>query len=140
MAEAVERAKTLEERVTDMVASTVGELITPEDMRQIVERGIEKALFKERPGPPSHNTWDRKVPLPPLVDELTNTHFKAAMSTAVEQWLKDHSEDLAEMMQKAIDEGAYAAVQRVMTDRMSGLFQHAMGEMQAQGLMIPGQL
>ena len=53
----------------------------------------------------------------------------------VERWLKEHPEVVQDAVSKAIDEGAFAAVQRVLDKRMEGVFTSAVEVMQTQGLI-----
>ena len=132
--EAVTQALTLEERVAEKMADVVGELITPNDMLEIVKKGIEKALFTEKVIKP-RDSWASTRTEPCLVDELTERHFEKAMKAGVEQWLKEHPEVVKDAVSKAIDEGAFAAVQRILDKRMEGVFASAVEVMQTQGLI-----
>ena len=136
---AITTALTLEERVAEKMADVVGELITPNDMLAIVKKGIEKALFTEKVIKPL-DSWGSTRTEPCLVDELTERHFEKAMRAGVERWLKDNPKVVQDAVSKAIDEGAFAAVQRVLDNRMDGVFDSAVEVMKAQGLLPAGQV
>ncbi len=137
MSDSLIATKTLEERIAEKMADVVGDLITQADMLEIVEKGINKALFETRSR--KSDSWDiRTVQIPCLVDELTEKHFEKAMKAGVEQWLRDHPEVIRDAVSNAIDEGAFAAVRRVLDNRMETVFELAMGQMTAQGLLPPG--
>ena len=135
----VAKVLTLEERVAEKMADVVGELITPNDMLAIVKKGIEKALFTEKVIKPL-DSWGSTRTEPCLVDELTSEHFEKAMRAGVERWLKDNPKVVQDAVSKAIDEGAFTAVQRVLDKRMEGVFTSAVEVMKAQGLLPAGQV
>ena len=129
---------TLEERITARLHESIGELITDADLKGIVSRGIEQALFQPRKVVERSSysgDYRNTVTLPPLVDELVAKFLTLEMTKAVEQWLKDNPALLAEALQHAVNAGAGAAMLRALDYRFASLFDSGIQSLQAQGLL-----
>jgi hypothetical protein len=128
----VERAKSLEERVTTRLHESIGDLITDADLKVIVERGIELALFhpRELTGAGYHTT--RKAA---LVDDLVEKLLAAKMAVAVDTWLRDNPDKLKEALDRAITNGVGQAVMRAMDMRFEGIFSSGVAMLESQGYL-----
>ncbi len=86
--------ETFQTRLERKIQESIGELMTPDDVKRLVEAGIQKALFQKRQT--ARSNWngygDRFENRPPLVDELVTKHFQDMMTKAVTEWLKEHPE------------------------------------------------
>ena len=134
---AVVEAKSLEERVAEKLADTIGDMITPEDMVGMVRKSVKKAIFTERPDPARSSQY-HKIMKPSLIDEMVGTYLQKQMKEAVEAWIIAHPEDMQAAIGRAIDRGVSAALQRTLDDRFAGLFNSSVTLMQQQGLLPPG--
>lgn len=128
MEDAIEKPKTFEERMMDKIRDSIGDLMTAEDLKKIVERGVEEALFK-RDINPQKTHWN-SVPerLPSLVDKMVEQFLKEAMATAVNKWMEENKEKLAGAVDNAIKIGAGNCMIDALDARVAGTF-HAFGQM-----------
>jgi hypothetical protein len=130
----VQKAQTLEERITGRIREQIGELMTDDDLRGIIKRGVEKALFEERYDPDRSNAYHSKTKAS-LVDELAEKHLAAKMKEAVDTWLKENPERIQQAVDDAVRRGVSDALTRTMDERFAGIFQQGVTMMQSQGLL-----
>lgn len=131
--------KTLEERITSRLHESIGDLITDEDLKGMVSRGIETALFQgrkvEKRDTWGHSsTWDR----PSVVDEQVALLLSTKMQDAVNQWLKDNPEKIQAAIDVVLKAGVGDSLLRALDNRFSGMFNAGVGELQNRGLLPRG--
>jgi len=99
-------------RLERKIQESIGELMTPDDVKRLVEAGINKTLFQPRevPNPNYTGYGERLMRRPSLVDELVNTHFSPLMKGAVTEWLQAHPEVFLTAIEKALDDFGQAMV------------------------------
>lgn len=133
----VQKSKTLEERVTEKLHEQIGELITADDLQELVQRGIEDTLFKRRQE--STGGYHSKIKeLPSLAEEIVQQEMAEQMRRAVDQWIKDHPERIEELISKTLgDKAADLALQGIAV-ALAPAFQQVIGNMQAMGQLPYG--
>jgi hypothetical protein len=108
--------------------------MTDDDLRGIIKRGVEKALFEERYDADRSNAYHSKKKAS-LVDDLVDKHLAAKMKEAVDTWLKENPERIQQAVDDAIRRGVSDALTRTMDERFAGIFQQGVSMMQSQGLL-----
>lgn len=129
---AVVKAKSLEERVTEKLHEQIGELLTTEDLRDMVSRGVEEALFKPR-YEPARSSWDRPNQKPPLIEEVVSKHLELRMRQAVEEWINENPAKIEEVLKRIMQAGVADALVRTLDYRFGGLFDQAIQSLKANG-------
>lgn len=130
--------KTLEERVTARLHESIGDLITDDDLRSIVERGIEKALFQKRETQrQTSGSWGTTYidTHPPLVDDLVERLLSRKMTEAVDGWLREHPEQLQAAIDQAIQDGAAAAMMGALNRQFASVFTAGVEQLQNMNLL-----
>lgn len=134
----VEKAQTLEERINTRIHESIGDLITDADLRKIIERGVENALFQKRPADLSaHRGFGTPTPRPALVDEMVEKHLGTRMEEAVTGWLKDNPEKMQAAVDDAIRRGVGDAMIRTLDERFARIFTSGVDMMRSQGMLPP---
>lgn len=106
--------KSFEERMMDMMRENVGTLFTPDDLKKIVEKGIEKLYFEPRLITSSYGRNEYKNS---LSEELVEKHIQSQVREAVGKWITDNPDSMKSMIDKALQ------------DRMSKRIAKALDEM-----------
>lgn len=135
MGTSVVGTKPLEERVTERLHVIMGELITDADLKPIVERGIEKFLFEPRVVESKGYYGTEKQTKPSLVQEVVDKYLLQQMTAQVDQWLKDHPEQIQTAIDDAIRRGMAHAVTRTLDERFESIFGFAIETMKNRGLL-----
>lgn len=128
----VVRSKSLEERINERLHESIGDLITPEDLRAIVERGVEGALFAPSKVARSYGGFDEG---PSLVERLVEKHLSDEMRAAVSKWIAENPEQMRAAVDGAIERGVGNALMRALDDRFFGIFDAGVENMQSRGMM-----
>ena len=136
MGKAVVETLSLEERVAEKLANTIGDMITTDDMIAMVRRGVKKALLTTRTV--KTDNWGRTREDPSVVDEAIQIYLKAGMREAVDEWLKENPEAIRAAMDRAIEKGVVGCLQNVIDDRFASIFNVGAQNLQHAGLLPSG--
>lgn len=134
MPEELTKPKSFEEKITERLKETMSDLVTPEDLKKFVERGIEKALFEKR-YKPNTDSWRSPSETPSIVEECVSKFIEEKVRTAVEQWLKENPEKIQKALDDAIQLGVAGCVMRTLDNRFQDIFGYGVGALQNLGLI-----
>lgn len=87
--------KDFQERMFDRIRSQIGELMTDDDLKRIVEAAMEKAFFERQAMPSQYSgvTYDDAVFV-----KLTRELLKPQVTTAVHRWMSENAERVQELV------------------------------------------
>lgn len=119
MAGEVVVTKSFDERMMDMMKENVGGLFTPEDLKKIVERGIEKLFFEARLINSNYGRNDYKSS---LSEELVEKHMKEQVRIAIAEWIKDNPEKILPIIENAINKGITTHIMNAVENFFSNTF------------------
>lgn len=127
---------TLEQRITARLHESIGDLVTEDDLKAMVARGIENALFSPRNvvtnrgyGAPYQ---DQR---PSVIEENVTLLLKEKMDVAVGVWLTEHPEQIEAALVRAFQDGAANAMLQSLDRRMEGVVPAALRTMQNNGML-----
>lgn len=103
----------------------VGDLLTEDDLRDIVGRAITEAFFKPRKDP-SATIYNSRSDLPPLIHEVVVEALKKQVDAEVQRWFARNADKVTtlwrEIMDKGIEKYVYdikaATIQAQMRDAL----------------------
>ncbi len=121
-----------EDKLKGRIRDSIGELMSDEDLKRVIERGIDDALFKPRLTPSGYGGHNTK---PSLVEEAINTHFQAKVREALDDWIKANPEKLQEALDKAVKLGIAGCIDYALEQKFSYMFQAAASQMKANGAL-----
>jgi len=117
--------ETIVDRVVERIKKQpIGDLITEEDLHDIVKEAIPKAFFEDR----YDNSFHAKK-IPPLIVEIMQENLKEAASEAVKQWTIENAELLTEYWKKVTDEGLMKYVQKIQNEQATLILKSALKPM-----------
>lgn len=119
----VTETKTFEQRMIDRVKEGAADLLTDEDVKKIVERGIESLFFKERPDP-SSTSFNRKQ-LSPLAIEMVTNAVKQQVNEQIVVWVAQNEEHLNSIVKELFEEN----IGQTIVNSLSGMFQNSFQSM-----------
>lgn len=130
MSTEVATSKDFQERMFERIRSSMGDLMTDEELKKIVDAAVHKAFFEPTIKVESEGTYHRReVPGPPhivtLIDELIRDNVKELTRA----WLEAHSEELLEIVRKRLDGGIVNAVSQAINTMMADRFMRFQNEM-----------
>lgn len=99
--------------VARLKAQPLGDLITEEDLHDIVKQAIPKVFFEERIV--TDGRYDTKK-LPPVIVEVMRDLLKASATQAMTEWLKDNPQLVADYWKEVCDQGLLKYVQQIQEE------------------------
>lgn len=108
--------RTIVDRVVERLkAQPLGDLITEEDLHDIVKEAIPKAFFQKRvlPNRTGYGTEEKD----PLIIEVMRDLLKDSAKEAVDKWLTDNPEIVIEYWKKVCDDKLLTYVNNIMDER-----------------------
>lgn len=114
-------SKSFEERMMDMMKENVGNLFTPDDLKKIVERGIEKLFFEARLTNSNYGRNDYKAS---LSEELVKKHMEEQVRIAIAEWIKDNPEKMLPIIETAINKGITTHIMNAVESLFQNTFWH----------------
>lgn len=106
--------------VARLKTQPLGDLITEEDLHEIVKSAIPKTFFEERRenvGTGSYPRWERREP---LLIEIMRGLLKESARDAVGKWMIENQELLAANLKNAVDTGLVQYVRAIEDERTNG--------------------
>lgn len=118
--------KSFQERMFERVRSQMGDLMTDEELKKIVNQAVQKAFFE-----PQGAGYGSKQP---LFVELIHNEMRSKVASAVTLWLQDNPELVQKAIQDVINEGILRAVMQALENRMSWPAQQLAEALKAKGV------
>lgn len=104
---AIVKAVSFEERLKEKIRKDIGDMITDEDLKNIVNKSLQDVFFTPRTVPDGrYHTKE----LPPLIHELVKDALMPAMQLAINEWMKDNSEYVEKAIKDVVQQGAGTAI------------------------------
>lgn len=137
--------ETIVDRVVERLkAQPIGDLITEEDLHDIVKDAIPKVFFERRKvtvRSGGYNSEDKEIE--PAIIEVMRDLLQASAKEALKAWMIENTELIAEHWTKVIDAGLLNYVQQLQNEAATaqvksallGLMQKLNDERQKSGLM-----
>lgn len=111
--------ETIVDRVVQRLKTQpLGDLITEEDLHDIVKQAIPQAFFHKRVLP-DPGGYSRTIEKEPLIVEVFRELVAPTVKKAVEAWLVENAEITAEHWKKVLDKGLIQYVQTCLDDQAS---------------------
>lgn len=124
-----------EEKFRDRVKEIIGELISDDDIKKILEAGIQDALFKERKDHTKSSQWWGGHTKPSIVDELVEKHLRTQVQVVVNNWFKSHKKKMADIVANVVQEGAGLAVIKAVQNRVGPALQELTDNLRNRGII-----
>jgi len=103
------------------ITESMGELLTEDEAKELVNRAIDEGLFKPRYQNVGYGTTKE---LPSEFVEMVNKQIKPLISKAIEQWIAENREVVLRQIDESLSAGVVDMITRALTDHFRGpLFQ-----------------
>jgi hypothetical protein len=99
-------SQSFQERMFAKIRDQMGDLMTDDDLKKLVDVAMKKAFFEDRrTGEGYHSTVK-----PPLFVELIEKQLREEVSRVVAQWVAEHPEDVTKAIDAALAKGIFGLV------------------------------
>jgi hypothetical protein len=134
MTNEVATVQSFQERVGSMIRSQIGELMTNEEIKALVDKAMHEAFFEKRVV--KVGQWGDTKTEPPYAIELVTDLLREEVKTAAVAWLKENPEAVQEAIKDAIGKG----MMDMLTTALNGYFWNAFegfrNELRNKGIAI----
>lgn len=133
------------ETITDRIvgrlrASPLGDLITEEDLHDLVKDAIPRAFFAERPV--QDGSWGKTIMKPPIIVEIVTELLRAEATKAAEKWIADNpalvqaqwTKVFETSIEKFVMDAHTMAIRRHVFDALTQAYQTENQQRERQGL------
>jgi hypothetical protein len=124
----VTTSKSFEERMFEQIKSQMGDLLTANELKDILEKSIQKAFFEPRKTKTNYNTTE----IEPLFVELIREELKPLIQAGANQWLKDNQDKVDEILKTQIGENAAQFMANAFSAMMYQPMQNMVWELQSK--------
>jgi hypothetical protein len=128
---AVVKGEDFQTRMFERIKAQMGELMTDEELKKIVDAALQKAFFEPTViiTNPGHYT-EKRLPGPSVFTSLVHDLMQENVKKLTKEWMEAHSEELEKFFKEQFDKG--------LMQMVVGAFQQALGDkfMQFQNGMI----
>ncbi len=111
MTTALDTPKDFQTRMMERIKDSIGDLITDQELKAIVSRGIEDAFFKPGKETRGYNTYDTPSTIQKIVTEL----MQKQVEEAVKKEMANRQDEIAKMVQQVVQDGMGAAMVQVIS-------------------------
>jgi len=125
---AIEPSKTFEQRMMDRIKDSIGELMSDEDLKKIVERSLDTIFFKKPVDRYGHEIDGGRSMAEKVVQEI----MKERLDLALSNWLKEHDAEVTAALQTCVNNGLTATVLNTIDRKFSNVFNEVMGNVTDQ--------
>jgi hypothetical protein len=101
---AVTESKSFQEKMQDRIRDSIGDLISEEELKTLIDRGMEEAFFKGKVIKDSYGRVQREEL--PLIHQMVNDHIKPIVEQEVAKYIDNNREQVAEIVQQTLEVGA----------------------------------
>ena len=116
----------------DRLRASIGDMMTDEDLKKIIEKGVDKALFER---PLIKDSW-RTDYGPSFVEKAVNEFLKDKIAKAVDDWLKTNPEKIEAALRETLKIGVGNLVLQALELRFSNIGMNVASALQSQGINI----
>lgn len=128
----VAKKLSFEDAILERIRNSIGELMTQEDLKRIIDAGVQKALFEPRI---TIGSYGNQSSSPSLVDRAVTDFLSTQMKTAVDKWISENPEALQAAVDKAVKDGVANCVMQSLDQRFSWIFSNLVSPFQSNGVI-----
>jgi hypothetical protein len=120
-----------QERMFAKIRDQMGDLMTDDDLRNLVAAAMQKAFFEPRESADRYTT--RR--LPPLFVELITELMTVQVKTAVTQWVEANPDTVSKAITAAIEKGVHGMVMSSFESKVQSSLTEFENSLRARGVI-----
>ncbi len=116
----VAESKSFQERMIDKMRENIGDLITPEEMRKLVDAGMNTILHAS---PPQLDSYGRpKERKPSVAEAITKEVIEPLVRVQIDEWIASHQAEIEKIVAEVVKNGVGDAVISALNFRLQNDF------------------
>jgi hypothetical protein len=121
----VAQAQTFEEKMKSRIKDSIGDLITDEQIKLLIEKAMKETFF-ETTYKPNPNGYSNKIEVPPLLPAIVKELLAEQIRAGVDQYIKDHASEIVPVIEKLLRDGAG----QLFVEALSSIFAPTLSNLQ----------
>ena len=105
-----------QERMMERIKASIGDLITDDELKKLVDRGMDEVFFKKEIIKVGY--YDTKQS-PSFMEKIVKELMEDKVRERMKVYLTEHEKEVLEVVEKVIKEGAGAAVMQALASTFS---------------------
>ena len=105
MATQIEAVKTFQEKISEKIKDSIGDLITDDDLKPLIEKSIADMLTNDRHVKNHSGSYPQYVEAPPLMQEIITPLLEVQIKEQVDKYISDNPELLIQVIDDMIVKG-----------------------------------
>ena len=101
----VVEVKSFQEKISDKIKDSIGDLITNEDLKPLIEKSIEDLLINDRKIKNHSGSYPQYNDAPPLMQEIITPLLEKQIKEQVNKYIADNPELLTKVIDDMIANG-----------------------------------
>jgi hypothetical protein len=122
-----------QEKIFARIRESVGDLMTDEDLRKLVDAAMQKAFFTEVTV--QGNYYNSSRVEPPHLVQLVRELLKERVTAAVDLWLKEHPEEVTKAIKESIEKGIFGMIQSYVDSKTRWPLEQLQQQLMNSGLL-----
>lgn len=114
--DAIQETQNFEERMMSKIKESIGDMITDDELKKIVERGIEKAFFEPKMRKDQYG--NREITDEPLAIRAVREFARKKADETVEKWIKENPQKIGEILDSVLRDG----IVKIVTQTIDQMF------------------
>lgn len=131
MSNELQMTQDFQTRIFNRIRESIGDLMTDEDLKRLVDAAMQRAFFADRIEQESY----RQVVRPPHFIKLIDDLMRERVQAEVKQWLEDHPEEVSKAIQETIEKGICGIMASYIDSRASWPLQNLANELRQKGVL-----
>ena len=123
--------KAFQERVFEKIRADIGNLMTDDELKSLLNAAMQKAFFEPTRRTDSYHTTEE----PPAFITLTRDLMREKVGSAVEKWINEHPEEVNKAIREVLAGGIAGAIAMHLEMRFSQPLQQLRQELETKGLV-----
>jgi hypothetical protein len=107
--------KSFQEKMKERIKDSISELMTDEELKDLVNRGLEEAFFHERKV--TIDSWGHTEIKPPFLHEILKELMKESVDKHVSKFIDNHPDVVINTIKKIISLGSGDAILQAISNK-----------------------
>lgn len=126
-------SKTFQERMFERIKEQMGDLLTEEDLKKMVDAAMQKAFFESVKNLNSYGSVVSESPSAFIT--MIKKATEDQVTSAVKEWIKEHPEEITRALNEALEKGMFKMALSYFEQRTYGPMQELVMKLQQKGIL-----
>ena len=132
MNDAAATTATFQEKMFAHIRDQMGDLMTDEDLKALVDTAMHKAFFEPVT---IRNSWGSPTQGDPVFITMVQKELESQVRTAIQEWLKEHPEEVSKAIDNALAKGIFGLIQQHIERTSFAPMQMLSDQLKAKGVL-----